>query len=107
MTQKRSIAETPYPSLNKCWVKGRGFPFGKRIDGLSVNTSDPQDRYKYNGKELDTDNDLNWLADGLRYFDPELGRWHTTDRISQTFSKYTYSFNNPVYFKDYQGLGGF
>lgn len=80
------------------------FPFGKRIEGLSVNAADPQARYKYNGKELDDENNLNWLAYGARYYDPELGRWHVVDPAEEYWASYNYVANNPIYYIDPYGL---
>jgi hypothetical protein len=42
------------------------YPFGIRIAGLSETVDDPDPRYKYNGKELDEEKGLNWLAYGAR-----------------------------------------
>jgi RHS repeat-associated protein len=52
------------------------YPFGKRMPNLSSENADGEARYKYNGKELDDEHGLNWLAYGARYYDPEIGRWH-------------------------------
>jgi uncharacterized protein RhaS with RHS repeats len=40
------------------------YPFGMRIAGLSQAVDDPDPRYKYNGKELDEEKGLDWLAYG-------------------------------------------
>jgi RHS repeat-associated protein len=60
------------------------YPFGMRIAGLSQTVDDPDPRYKYNGKELDEEKGLDWLAYGARYYDPEIGRWHVVDPVDQT-----------------------
>jgi hypothetical protein len=49
------------------------YPFGKRMPNLSSENANGKARYEYNGKELDDEHGLNWLAYGARYFDPELG----------------------------------
>jgi hypothetical protein len=42
------------------------YPFGMRMPGKSHNDGDAQARYKYNGKELDEEHGLNWLAYGAQ-----------------------------------------
>jgi RHS repeat-associated protein len=72
------------------------YPFGMRMPGKSHNDGDAQARYKYNGKELDEEHGLNWLAYGARYFDPEIGRWHVVDPAEEFHSGYLYGPNNPI-----------
>jgi RHS repeat-associated protein len=83
------------------------YPFGMRITGLSQTVDDPDPRYKYNGKELDEEKGLDWLAYGARYYDPEIGRWHVVDPAEQFWNSYGYCLNQPVQFvdKDGQWLG--
>jgi RHS repeat-associated protein len=80
------------------------YPFGMRIAGLSQTVDDPDPRYKYNGKELDEEKGLNWLAYGARYYDPEIGRWHVVDPAGEFWSVYLYVANNPVNFIDPDGM---
>jgi RHS repeat-associated protein len=80
------------------------YPFGMRIEGLSQTVDDPDPRYKYNGKELDEEKGLNWLAYGARYYDPEIGRWHVVDPADQFWSGYTYGPNSPSNGTDYFGM---
>ena len=47
-----------------------------RLPGLS-SVTDKENPYLYNGKEFEDDCDLNWYHYGARYYDPQLGRWHT------------------------------
>jgi RHS repeat-associated protein len=81
----------------------RGYPFGMRIAGLSQTVDDPDPRYKYNGKELDEEKGLNWLAYGARYYDPEIGRWHVVDPKLVEFSPYNYGINDPIQYVDPNG----
>jgi len=63
-------------------------------------------RFKYNGKELNEEFDLNWYHYGARFYDPELGRWFNVDPLSglmRQFSPYNYAFNNPLKFQDRDG----
>jgi RHS repeat-associated protein len=79
------------------------YPFGMRIAGLSQTVDDPDPRYKYNGKELDEEKGLNWLAYGARYYDPEIGRWHVVDPVDQFWSGYLGIGNNPILYVDPDG----
>ena len=63
--------------------------------------------YKYNGKELDTKNGLNWYDYGARHYDAALGRWLVVDPLAEKYystSPYTYCLNNPVKYVDPTGL---
>ena len=55
--------------------------------------------YKYNGKELDTQNDLNWYDYGARHYDAALGRWFVVDPLAEKYyswNSYAYCKNNPI-----------
>jgi RHS repeat-associated protein len=88
------------------------YPFGMRIEGLSVTGADAQPapplggdpRYKYNSKELDEEKGLNWLAYGARYYDPEIGRWMVVDPAEEFWSGYLGIGNDPINLIDPNGL---
>jgi RHS repeat-associated protein len=61
-------------------------------------------RYKYNGKKLDEEKSLNWLAYGARYYDPEIGRWMVVDPAGEFWSVYLYVANNPLRYTDFNGM---
>jgi len=70
------------------------YPFG----GV-FSTSTNVQPYKYNGKELDTKNGLNWYDYGARHYDATLGRWHVVDPLSEKYladTPYSYCGSNPV-----------
>lgn len=78
------------------------YPFG----GMFATTGNIQP-YKYNGKELDTRNGLNWYDYGARHYDATLGRWHVQDPMQEKYSyvnSYCYVCNNPIKFIDVEGL---
>ena len=78
------------------------YPFG----GLFASSTNVQP-YKYNGKELDTKNGLNWYDYGARHYDPALGRFTTVDPMGEEYydiSPYAYCGNNPIRFIDPNGM---
>ncbi|HJD75495.1 MAG TPA: RHS repeat-associated core domain-containing protein, partial [Bacteroides reticulotermitis] len=71
------------------------YPFG----GTFASAEKSIQPYKYNGKELDTKNGLNWYDYGARYYDAAIGRWNAVDPMAEKYyewSPYTYCGNNPV-----------
>uniref|UniRef100_UPI0022E71249 RHS repeat-associated core domain-containing protein n=1 Tax=Bacteroides bouchesdurhonensis TaxID=1841855 RepID=UPI0022E71249 len=78
------------------------YPFG----GTFTSTASVQP-YKYNGKELDAKNGLNWYDYGARHYDAAIGRWHVVDPMSEKYyssSLYMYCANNPIKYIDPTGL---
>ena len=70
------------------------YPFG----GVFASSSSVQP-YKYNGKEFDTKNGVDWYDYGARMYDPSIGRFTTMDRFADKYysmSPYQYGANNPV-----------
>jgi RHS repeat-associated protein len=70
-----------------------------------------KNKYLYNGKELQDDR-LNgtffgMLDYGARFYDPQLGRWHSMDLLGESHfnsTPYNYVMNNPLSFIDIFGL---
>ena len=65
-----------------------------------------QNLYKYNGKEIQTDFDLDWYDYGARFYDPQLGRFHVQDAYAEKYfdlSTYQYASNNPILYIDING----
>ena len=76
---------------------------------MGSSTSGEAQRYKYNGKELDRLNGLNWYDYGARNYDAALGRWHGMDNLQEKHpdvSSYVYVYNNPLRMSDPDGQDG-
>ncbi len=81
------------------------YPFGSLF---SENNLD-KNKYLYNGKELQDEFFENYDY-GARFYDPELGRFHTVDPLSEKNnmqSSYSYAANNPIRYIDWMGLDTF
>ena len=83
------------------------YPFGANISALSSTAplSKPNN-FKYNGKELNEEFDLNWYSYGAREYDPQIGRFFTQDRFAEKYSSvspYHYASNDPIRNVDYNG----
>jgi RHS repeat-associated protein len=80
------------------------YPFGMTSGSSSVGTNN---KYLYNGKELQDDIDLDWYDYGARFYDPQVGRWTTLDPLAEVNRKwgpYSYCKNNPIRFIDPDGM---
>ena len=73
------------------------YPFGARH--VRSDYAQSTNRWKYNGKELQTTGDLGYLDYGARMYDAGLGRWFTADPKQESNlsrSPYHFSGNNPL-----------
>ena len=77
------------------------YPFGMRM-GMSSSKKDPDQKYLYNGKEMQEETD--WLDYGARFYDASLGRWHCPDPMQQFASPYNYAGNDPINTIDPSGM---
>lgn len=53
-------------------------------------------QYKFGGKQLQEELNLQFYDFGSRNYDPALGRWFNPDPQNQFASPYLYAFNNPI-----------
>jgi RHS repeat-associated protein len=84
------------------------YPFGGDMGDTTMNyTTAPNNQYKYSGKELQTELNLDSYDFGARHYDTRLGRWMTMDPlgiISDELSPYNYVENNPMNMIDPDGM---
>ena len=80
------------------------YPFGQEFGGDFLRGTD---RFKYNGKEMQEDLGLHWYDYGARFYDVQLGRFHSSDPLAEEYSfqsPFVYAANNPVRFIDWMGM---
>ena len=78
------------------------YPFGKMFS--ANNTA--ENKYLYNGKELQNEFFENYDY-GARFYDPELGRFHSVDPLASDYPSWTpyhYVHNNPIVLIDPTGM---
>ncbi len=83
------------------------YPFGLKQEGYNTVKTGVENKYKYNGKELQDELGLNMYDYGARNYDPAIGRWMNIDPLaekSRRFSTYVYALNNPIFFIDPDGM---
>ncbi len=79
------------------------YPFGMKMAGINASIVGVQNKYKYNGKELQDEvingKKLNWYDYGARNYDPTIGRWMNIDAYAEKapgLTPFRYGFNNPI-----------
>lgn len=81
------------------------YPFGLAFTGVDLKTD--KNKFLYNGKELQVDDDLGMYDYGARFYDPQIGRFHRVDPAAEKYPNilpYTYCANNPIIYIDPTGM---
>jgi RHS repeat-associated protein len=84
------------------------YPFGLKQKGYNntVTSTNPGQKLKYNGKELQDELGLNLYDYGARNYDAAIGRWMNIDPLTERHSEispFVYCANNPIKFIDPDG----
>ncbi|MCK9450615.1 MAG: RHS repeat-associated core domain-containing protein [Bacteroidales bacterium] len=85
------------------------FPFGMSFESrlpLLTKSGSGNNNFKYNGKE-EQEMPGKWLDYGARFYDAQLGRWHTLDPLADKYvdwSPYNYVGSNPIKRIDPDGM---
>ena len=101
-----SESDTDDPDLLEVLERQFYYPFGLSMKGTWQSTTSPEERYLYNGKELESGLGLEWLDYGARWYDASIGRWAQIDPLAEKYygwSVYNYGVDNPVLMVDPDG----
>ena len=85
------------------------YPFGMQMQALTYQDGvSEENKYLYNGKELQKEFGLDWYDYGARFYDAGLGRWFVVDKQADDAmqidkSPYAYSWDSPIKLKDPDG----
>ncbi|TCP25151.1 RHS repeat-associated protein [Tenacibaculum skagerrakense] len=91
---------------NEILTKTDYYPFGLTHEGEYISSSGSNYNYKYQGKELQLENNLQQYDFGSRIYDGATGRWFVVDPQAEQFygmSPYLAMGNNPIIIVDPDG----
>ncbi|MCR9133502.1 MAG: RHS repeat-associated core domain-containing protein [bacterium] len=73
------------------------YPFGMKMGGYSyIASGTAENKFTYNGKELEDEFGLDWYHYGWRFYDSSVGRWWSIDPAEEFHSPYNFVNNNPI-----------
>lgn len=81
------------------------YPFGLTVSTSAMGVT--KQPLKYNGKELETNFDLQTYEYGARQYNSQIGRWNGIDPLAEKYTyetPYNYAGNNPIINIDVDGL---
>jgi RHS repeat-associated protein len=82
------------------------YPFGMGHLGPWYESVSPENKYLYNGKELNDEEGVGLYDYGARWYDAAVGRWGQVDPLAEehyNLSPYNFVLNNPLIFLDPDG----
>lgn len=87
------------------------YPYGLTISSSQYANIKSNDKLflgeRLHRNEFSDNTGLNWSELGARQYDPQIGRWHSPDQLTNLSvdqSPYQYAFCNPIIFSDKSGL---
>ncbi len=104
-----TIEVTSNPLTTEIIEENNYYPFGLKHKGYNnvVTSTNPAQKFKYNGIELEESLGLNLYEMDERSYDPAIGRFTSIDPvIHYEFSTYNAFDNNPVFWADPSGADG-
>ncbi len=93
-------------ATNEILQENHYYPFGLNTEGPWMNDENLDNKYQYNGKEINDDFGLNLNDYGARWYDAAGVTWWGIDPLADEFtewSPYNYAVRNPVNFTDPDG----
>ncbi|WP_346432371.1 RHS repeat-associated core domain-containing protein [Flavobacterium lipolyticum] len=101
-----SYAKNPVTQVLTIIDENNYYPFGLKHTGYNDYVA-TNNKYKYNGKELQDELGLNVYDYGARIYTPDAPRFWQIDPLAEKgrrWSPYNYAMDNPVYFIDPVGM---
>ena len=100
--------DDPATPLNELEItqESHYYPFGMNHLGPWYETVAPENKYLYNGKELNGDYEINLMDYGARWYDGAIGRWTAVDPLAEAYyswTPYQYVLGNPIKYFDPDG----